>query len=85
MGNFKKKYRVKNFLYKKRNQFNKLDKVFIYRDRKGSRFNPSLLFLLLYKDKVKNIILGNEILEKVKSSRNEELSNDVRLRFIDSV
>ena len=53
---------------------------------KALGFNPSLLFLLLYKDKVKNIILGNEILEKVrKAAEIEELSNDVRLRFIDSV
>ncbi len=84
----KKKYKNQKLYYKKRNQFNKLDKVSIHLPEIGKAlgFNPSLLFLLLYKDKVKNIILGNEILEKVrKAAEIEELSNDVRLRFIDSV
>ena len=59
LGNFKKKIRIKNFIIK-RNQFNKLNKVSIHLPEIGKAlgFNPSLLFLLLYKDKVKILFLA---------------------------
>ena len=69
-----KKIVIINFIIKNRNQFNKLDKVSIHLPEiQTHRFNPSLLFLLLYKDKVKNIILGNKFSPSKKSSRNRRV------------
>ncbi len=84
----KKEYKIKNIPLKKRNQINKSDKVSIHLPEIGKAlgFNPSLLFLLLYKEKIQNLIKGNEILEKIKETAEiEDMGNNDRLKFINMI
>jgi len=84
----KKKYKMQNISLQQRNQINKSDKVNIHLPEIGKAlgFNPSLLFLLLYKEKIQNLIKGNEILEKIKKTAEiEEMGNNDRLKFIDMI
>jgi hypothetical protein len=85
---FKKKYSNQNILLHKRNQFNKSDKINIHLPKIGKAlgFNPSLLFLLLYQDKIEDFIKGNEILEKIKKTAEiEDMGNNERLKFIELI
>lgn len=84
----KKEYKIQNISLQKRNQINKSDKVNIHLPEIGKAlgFNPSLLFLLLYKEKIHNLIKGNEILEKIKKTAEiEEMGNNDRLKFINMI
>lgn len=84
----KKEYNIQNISFQKRNQLNKSDKISIHLPEIGKAlgFNPSLLFLLLYKKKIQKLIKGNEILEKIKKTAEiEEMRNDERLKFIDII
>ena len=84
----KKKYKKHNVLLNKRNQVNKSDKVNIHIPDVGKAlgFNPSLLFLLIYQDKIKSFIKGNEILEKIKKTAEiDDIGNNDRIKFIETI
>ena len=84
----KKRLKINEIVYKSRQQKNKETKVnVIFSDiRQALGFNPSLLFLLIFSNKIKYFILINSLLKKLKKIGNlEEVSGEDRLRIINSL
>lgn len=84
----KKKFNIKNIILKERNQKKKAEKVNILFSEftKALGFTPSLLFLLIYQDKIKKIIEGNKILEEITQAvGTDNINNEERLRIINAL
>lgn len=84
----KKKFKMKKIILKKRDQYKKEKKInILFTDfGKAMGFNPSLLFLLIHFKEMQQFIKGNEIYNKIKKVADiEELGNDEKIKFINSI
>jgi len=84
----KKRLKINEISYKSRKQKDKESKVdVIFSDiRQALGFNPSLLFLLIFSNRIKYFILINSLLKKLKKIGNlEEVSGEDRLAIINSL
>lgn len=80
----KKKFKGSNIIFKKRNQKEKEKKVHVlFSDfNKALGFTPSLLFLLIYSEKIREYIQANELYKKIKKTIDaEEINNEEKILF----